>query len=107
VPFAQVGEPLLGCGHAEQLAPQWTGSVLVSAQVPAQSVRPPRQAMPHEPLSQVGKALLGAVQTRPSHPPQWEVSLAMFTQDPSQSTVPGPQLKTQCPPAQTSPLAQA
>jgi hypothetical protein len=78
----------------------------VSTQLPPQFVRPDWQVKPQTPLAQVGDAFAGALQTAPLQAPQWEVSFCVSTQEPEQSVVPEPQLVTQLPPAQTSPVLQ-
>jgi hypothetical protein len=98
--------PFPGVGHAAQLAPQWVGSPLVSTHAPPQLVSPDWHVKPHVPLSQVGAALVGAVQTALLQAPQCEVSFWRSTQEPEQSVVPLPQFVTQLPPAQTSPVLQ-
>lgn len=86
-------------------SPQCAGSLERSTQASPHATSVPVQMKPQLPALQRGEPPFGAAQTR-EQAPQFELSFARSTQEPSQSVVPAEHRVTQSPSLHTCPLSQ-
>jgi hypothetical protein len=93
-------------GHILAQAPQLFGSDLVSTQAPLHSMVGAAQAKSHAPMTQVGVALAGGMQTV-AQSPQCAVLVIKSTHEPSQACVLPVQLVPHFPAVHTSPAPHA